>query len=80
MTMSKIEEEKIDPQEELVSEKLEELLRSTVLQYFDFSDCGLTENIIMRLMRVVGESTSILSAHLSGNPGIKDHVITDIQD
>ena len=80
-TMSKIEEEsKVDPQEELVCEKLEDLIKSSTLQHLDFSDCGLTENMIMRVIRAISESSSILSAHLSGNPGLKDQVTTEIQD
>ena len=45
----------------------------------DMSDCGLTEAMIMMLVENLDDNPSLLSLHLTGNPGLKDPVIEEIQ-
>ena len=65
-------------QEKQVLENLQGVLRSQTLMHLDLSDCGLTEQILIQLSKSINNSMSLLSAHLSGNPGLKDHVIAKI--
>ena len=69
---------KVDQEEEDVFACLQTITKSSAIQYLDFSDCGLTQSIIMRLVEDLDESHSLLSLHLSGNPGLIDPVIEDI--
>jgi hypothetical protein len=55
------------------------MLRSQVLQHVDLSDTGLTEGILLRLSKTIKVSISLLSIHLSGNPGLKDGITRKIQ-
>jgi len=48
------------------------------MQHVDFSDTGLTEGILLKLSSTIKSSLSLLSVHLSGNPGLKDHVMRKI--
>lgn len=47
--------------------------------HLDISDCGLTEGILLKLSKVINQSNSINSVHMSGNPGLKDEVVNKIQ-
>jgi hypothetical protein len=40
------------------------------LYHLDFSECGLTADIISRIIKKVRDSTSLIGLHLTGNPGI----------
>ena len=50
------------------------------LQHLDLSDCGLTEQIVLDIVNVLNQNTGLVAIHLSGNPGIKDHIIEQIQE
>ena len=45
----------------------------------NLSDTGLTENILLQLSKIIKVSNSLLSIHLSGNPGVKDHIMQKLQ-
>ena len=47
--------------------------------HLNLSDCGLTEPMLLDLSKHINQSIALLSVHLSGNPGLKDHVIRKIQ-
>ena len=66
-------------EEEVLVDYLISMLKSPVLQHVDLSDTGLTEGILLKLSKTINTSTSLLSVHLSGNPGLKDHIIRKIQ-
>ena len=49
------------------------------MQHLNLSDTGLTENILLLLSKTIKVSNSLLSIHLSGNPGVKDHIMQKLQ-
>ena len=65
-------------QEEAVSDILVKILRSPQLQHVDLSDTGLTEGMLMKICRAISHSACLLCVHLSGNPGLKDHIMKRI--
>ena len=71
--------EEMGKEELKVFEFLKSILASSALQHADLSDTGLTEAMILALSKTINKSTSLLSVHLSGNPGLKDHVIRKVQ-
>jgi len=40
------------------------------LLHLELSDTGLTKDVITGLIKPIHESTSLISVHLSGNPGL----------
>ena len=54
-------------------------MKSHALQHLNLSDTGLTENILLLLSKTINVSHCLLSVHLSGNPGVKDHIMQRFQ-
>lgn len=65
--------------EQIVCGYLKSILSSHVLQYANLSDTGLTEAMLLELSKTISKSVSLLSVHLSGNPGLKEHVMRKLQ-
>ena len=61
--------------EQIVFDYLKLITKSYTLQHLDLSDCGLTENILLLLSKSINVSHCLLSVHLGGNPGVKDHIM-----
>ena len=45
-----------------------------MLFHLDLSECGLNEDIVLRLIKPVKNSVSLIGIHLSGNPGLTPKV------
>jgi hypothetical protein len=44
----------------------------------DLSECGLSADMILAIIKSVKQTTSLLALHLSGNPGLSHPVIDSI--
>ena len=62
-------------EEEAVFDCLKLIIKSQALQHLNLSDTGLTENMLLLLSKTIKVSHCLLSVHLSGNPGVKDHIM-----
>ena len=52
--------------------------KSEKLLHLDLTDCGLRDNVLLNISKAFKKSLSLLSVHLGGNPGVKDHVVRKI--
>lgn len=67
---AKPEEDIFDYEKEVI-ELLSLMFQSNqTLTHFDLSNCGLTEDIIYEILTYIKSSPTLVSIHLSNNPGI----------
>jgi Ran GTPase-activating protein (RanGAP) involved in mRNA processing and transport len=44
--------------------------QNTKLMHLDLSDTGLSEDMILEIVKAVNYSANLIALHLSGNPGL----------
>jgi hypothetical protein len=63
---------------QLIADALVSLFKSDRLQHIDLSECGLTSEVLLQLIRPIRRSKSLLGVHFTGNPGLSFDVESKI--
>ena len=53
---------------------IEIISKNSKLYHLNLTETGLTQDIILKLIKPIKNSTSLIGIHLSGNPGITSEV------
>lgn len=54
------------------------IINNCKLQHLDLSECGLTSEMMIAIVKAVQYSVMLLGLHFSGNPGLNEPTFTKI--